>query len=584
MSDPLIRVVVSSTEVSAARKKTEQGILRSHNFTVCQHDYTLMHTLRLLSVTLFLLFLWLCLCPVSAQAQVHIRHVYLKKSDVFDSSHTDWFFGARLLNSLHTLTKTHVIEDELLFAEGDEFFEEDLEETARNLRRRNVFSRVDVRWQDVAKDSVDVVVSTQDKWSTLGEILYGSGGGALNYGAALREENFLGEGINTGVSGLYRTENDLGWQGQWYMQYRRFLRSDFNLFASLLSNKVRTVQNLVIDHPFQTLATRSAYGISVLNSFGDDFLYTSGAAPKLLPYHLRRVTAHFARATIDRDRYFWSVLVSAEDVQRLSDTYRQAFDNSGRVLFSLGSLKQEFVKSVRIDGYETRDVAVGAWGQAVFGYLFPMRSGGDRLTYIGARAEQSALMLDNKLYLYGSAEASSGFSGSEGRYTYVESSGIGHYHISPDMLLTARFLQQTSWNWSAFRQLVLDNDMGLRGYVLNGMAGDNRFLANAEVRFFPSVDLWILRFGAAAFYDGGMVWNQSQNFLQQRFRNTIGLGLRIFNTKLTGSAAILRIDFAYNVDERRWAGIIITSDQLFSAFGSHNFTLPFLGGSKIDSE
>lgn len=520
----------------------------------------------------------------SLEAQVYVRSVTIKRMDVFDSSTTDWFFGARLLNSLHTRTRSHVVEDELLFAEGDEFFDEDLEETARNLRRRNVFSRVDVTSRDVARDSVDVFITTQDKWSTLGEILYGSGGGALNYGAALREENFLGEGINTGVSALYRTENDLGWQGQGYVWYRRFLRTDFNLFASVLSNRVRTVQNFTLDHPFQTLDTRTAYGITVVNSFGDDFLYASGSAPKLLPYHLRRVTAHFARATIDRDRYFWSVLASAEDVHRLSDTYRQAFDNSGRVLFSLGSLRQEFVKSERIDGYETRDVAVGAWGQAVFGYLLPLRSGGERLAYVGARAEQSALMLDDRLYLYGAAEASSGFAGSEGRYTYVESSGIGHYRVSKDVLVTARFLQQTAWNWTAFRQLVLDNDMGLRGYVLNGMAGDNRFLANAEVRFFPTVDLWILRFGAAAFYDGGMVWNQSQNFLQQRFRNAIGVGLRIFNTKLTGSAAILRIDFAYNVDERRWAGIIITSDQLFSAFGSHNFTLPFLGGSKIDGE
>ncbi|MFM8473004.1 MAG: hypothetical protein ACKOBV_05730 [Candidatus Kapaibacterium sp.] len=524
------------------------------------------------------------LCSEAVEAQVYVRSVKVRRLDVFDSSGTDWFFGARLLNALHTRTRSHVIEDELLFGEGDEFFEEDLEETARNLRRRNVFARVDVSAREVAPDSVDVDIRTQDKWSTLGEVLYGTGGGVVNYGAALREENFLGEGINTGVSALYRTENELGWQGQGYVWYRRFLRSDFNLFASVLSNRIRTVQSLSLDHPFQTLDTRSAYGVSVSNSFGDDFLYAPGSTPKLLPYHLRRITAHFARATIDKDRYFWSVLVSAEDVRRLSDTYRQAFDNSGRVLFSLGSLRQEFVKNERVDGYETRDVAVGAWGQAVFGYLFPMKAGGERLTYVGARAEQSALMLGDRLYLYGAAEASSGFSGSEGRYTYVESSGIGHYRVNRDVLVTARFLQQTAWNWTAFRQLVLDNDMGLRGYVVNGMAGDNRFLANAEVRFFPSVDLWIFRLGAAAFYDGGMVWNQSQDFLRQRFRNAVGLGLRVFNTKLTGSAAVLRIDVAYNVDERRWAGIIITSDQLFSAFGSHTFTLPFLGGSKIDGE
>ena len=242
------------------------------------------------------------------------------------------------------------------------------------------------------------------------------------------------------------------------------------------------------------------------------------------------------------------------------------------------------MQSERIDGYEVRDVAVGAWGQAVFGYLFPMKSGGERLVYVGARAEQSTLVYDNSLYLFGAVEASSAFSGSDGKYTYVESMGTAHYRVSPTSLITARFLQQTAWNWSAFRQLVLDNDMGLRGYVLNGRSGENRFLFNTEFRVFPDLELWILRLGAAAFYDCGTVWNQAQDLRTARFRNSAGIGLRIFNTKLTGSAAILRIDFAYNMDEKRWAGIIISSDQLFSAFGTHTYKAPYLGGTAIDTE
>ncbi len=525
----------------------------------------------------------LALLNSKCEAQRYIRHIYFEKLDVFDSTQKDWFFAARTINALHTVTRDYVIEDELLFHEGDELDDEVLDETERNLRRTQLFTRVVIRIENVNRDSVDVVINTQDKWSTMGELLFGTGGGATNYGASLREENIAGSGILLGGYALHRNENSIGWQGFATLNSRRVLRTPVAFSAQILSNRLRTIETLSFDKAFITLSTRSAFSLNVLNSYGDDFLYNDGQSPQQLPYHTRRISGWFARSAGNRDRYYWSVLASLDDVQRLAPQYRQAFDNSGRVLFSLGSLRQEFVQSRLVDGYETKDVAVGAWGQAVLGYIFPQK-GGERLYYVGARAEQSGFFADSALYLFGAIEASSAFAGSEGRYTYLESSGQGHFHISRSLMLTTRFRQQTAWNWYAFRQLILDNDAGLRGYTLNQLSGENRFITNTELRWFPQIDVWILRLGGAIFYDGGMVWNQAQNLVDTRMRHSAGIGLRIFNTKTSGSAAVIRIDFAYNFDERRFAGIIFTSDQLFSAFGSHNFKAPYLGGTVIDEE
>ncbi len=554
-----------------------------HCFDFCLN----LSLLRLVfaSMKRFLLLFAVVLMSFNTQAlraQRTIRHISFEKKDVFDTTQNDWFFAAGLFNTLHTTTRDYVIEDELLFQEGDELDDDVLDETERNLRRTGLFTAVRITTTDVGEDQVDVVVHTQDKWSTMGAVLFGTGGGATQYGGSLSEENLAGTGILLGGQALHRSENNIGWQGYVNVTARRLARTNETLQLQIQSNRLRTDQLLSLDLPYRTLHSPLAFDVSVQNSYGDDFYYNDGAAPKLLPFHVRKGSAWISGATTEGDRYYWSALLSIEDVHRLSSEFRQAYDNSGKILFSLGSLRQSFAAMPLVDSYDQRDLTTGAWGQATFGYIFPMNGDGERLVYVGARAEESGRFRNNTLYLYGMAEAASAFSYSSGRYTSVESVGLGHYFLTPGIVLTARMHQQTVWNWNAFHQLILDNDMGLRGYPLNQLSGDNRLLSNIELRFFPHWDLWIFHLGAAAFFDGGFVWNQGTDLSLVHMHNAVGLGLRFYNSKVSGPAGILRIDFAYNLDDKKWAGIIFSSDQLFSAFGSHTFRPPSLSGTTID--
>ena len=93
----------------------------------------------------------------------------------------EWFFGANLMNSLHVLTKSYLIEDELLFKTGDPIDEDLIDETERNLRETGLFTNVDIILEPRDDYDYDVYVITQDKWSSDPNILFGTGGKQTNY-------------------------------------------------------------------------------------------------------------------------------------------------------------------------------------------------------------------------------------------------------------------------------------------------------------------------------------------------------------------------------------------------------------------
>ncbi len=538
--------------------------------------------LRLLLVSTAVFFLLQSPLP----AQPVIRAVWLDQRDIFDSTAGEWFFAAPLVNALHTTTRPWVIADELLFGAGDLLDTALLYESERNLRRTGLFSRVAMIVDTVAADTVEVTVLTQDFWSTSGAVLVGSGGGASSLGAEVEEFNLAGTGSRLGLEMLYRTENQIGWQAATTLTWRRLARSEVSLSGMLFANRYRTVQQLSLLQPYRTLRTPIAWSISGLNYFGSDFYYQRGTGRyELLPFHLRRASGWFSIGTTDQneDRLFATLLLSLENVRRIAPEYRQAGDNSARVLLSLGSLRQRFRRISGLDGYLVEDLAVGAWGAATIGYFLPMNSDGEQLFYIGGEAEQSGFLADDRAYLFGRISAGSGFQRGQARYTAIESYGLGHWRLSAASLLVARFWQQTVWNWSAFRQLVLDNDAGLRSYALNQLVGDNRFLYNVELRALPSWRLWIFGISGVAFLDGGTVWMQGAAFSRSRFHHAVGIGIRLHNLKWQEEGGILRLDIAYNLDTRR-IGIVFSSNQLFSAVRSHLFALPTFYGSAIDTE
>lgn len=518
----------------------------------------------------------------SLYAQVSVRKIYLKRKEVFDSSGQDWFFAGNLANSFHTLTKKYVIDDEILFEQGEELYNDDAEETERNLRSSGLFSSVTVQVDTIDDRTADITITTQDIWSTNLFPVFNVGGGISSLGGFFREINFAGTGSSVMAQALYRTENSIGWDGILTGTYRRVLRSEINFSFALSAHRYRTVQQFSLFQPFRTLSSPLSFGISATNSFGSDFVYSSTAVPQRTPYHVRRAESWISLGMQRKDRLFFSAYIALEDVQRVSPTLRQPYDNSGKILLGFSSLQQKFAKTLKLNGYETEDMAYGGWGTAIIGRIFPIGSQGEGVYYVGGQIQQSVGI--GKGYLFGQLTGSSGFERGNPRYTYQEFSGVGHYRFSENFLIASRLRQQTVWNWNAFRQLILDNDAGLRGYAANTLEGANRIIANTELRVYPQTDLWIFKLSGVVFHDIGTIWKQSDQIFNMRFYNAIGGGIRIHNTKASGAEAIIRIDVAYNAHDNSFGGIILSTGQLFSIFGTHTFKLPEVYGMTIDSE
>jgi hypothetical protein len=531
------------------------------------------------------LFLLCALAPAITQAGDDprvIRRVYIDRRDIFDPSTNDWFFAGSLVNALHTTTRFDVVEDELLFASGDDLDTAVLQETERNLRRIGVFASVQITTRDVGSDSVDVIVQTQDRLSLRPAVLLGTGGGITNVGGKVEEINLFGNGTQAMVYGLYRTENAIGWEGMAQLTQRRLFGSEINLIGALRANRIRTDQMVQVTQPYRTMSTPWAFSIGVWNAFGSDFDYRSDPAQRnLLPFYDREVVGWLSQASGERDRLFTSVSVRLSDVQRVVPSSRQAFDNTGHVLVAFSSITQSYHRSRFLDGYETEDVPEGAWGSAIIGRVFSLGNGGQTFWYLGGQAEQSRYV-SPALYLHGRIQAGTGFGDRRARYTYLEINGLGHLKFSEHFVATARIRSQTAWNWTAFRQLVLDFETGLRGYVANGISGENRIFTNSELRWFPGWKTWILGWSAVAFYDNGTVWAQGDRLSSTRFHHAVGLGLRIHNLKAAGDDAVFRFDLAYNMDTGKIAGLIFNINQAFSAFSSHKYRAPDVLGRDID--
>jgi len=533
----------------------------------------------------------LLLSAVGIRAQT-IRNIFINRHNVFDSTQRDWFFGAPLANALHSVTRTYLIEDELLLFEGDEADSILLLETERNLRRTGLFSSVNVQTIGAGSDdpdSVDIIIETRDRWSLLPALLVGTGGGISNLGAKLTEENLLGTGTQCTAQALHRTENDIGWEGMVHVAQRRLFRSEFALEALVQANAVRTDQMLTIAKAYRTTQTPWAGGVQVARSFGALFSYADTVGFRQLPFSENTASAWISQSYGTDDLLFVTGALTLNNASRNSPGIRQAFDNTGSLLVSFSSLSALYSRNHFLNGYETEDVAEGGWGNVTLGRVFSLGNGGQTMWYIGGEARKSLYVMPS-LYADGLVQGGSGFgrvpegqvAGSRALYTFVGVQGIGHWRASDNLVLTARVLAQASWNWNAYRQLVLDFESGLRGYSANAFAGDNRMISNVELRWFPQWTVWIAGISGVAFYDAGTVWNQGTPLTSARFHNSVGIGVRLHNLKASGNDAIFRFDLAYNLDEHRFGGLIFTTNQLFSAFGTLIFSTPQLYGSVND--
>lgn len=149
-------------------------------------------------------------CPRGRIAAVHVdNHSIFDLDDPELSSELRWAYG--LANTLHMRTRRDLIRGELLFSEGECYDPLLLRESERLLRGYAFIARAEVVPLPQPDGDVEVLVDTQDEWTTKLDIRLVFDDGFEFRGIDVTEENFLGRGMTLGVFFLERDETrDVG--------------------------------------------------------------------------------------------------------------------------------------------------------------------------------------------------------------------------------------------------------------------------------------------------------------------------------------------------------------------------------------
>lgn len=458
----------------------------------------------------------------------------------------------RWANKVHVKTHPSVIEDVLLFHEGDEFDPRLLEESARLLRARAGIAEAVVLPSAYHEETntVDVLVRTRDAWSLSLDLKFGRSGGENDYGLGLEEKNLLGTGKKLVFShkrDVDRAQNILGYGDE------NVFGSRVRLDASYADTSDGLRKELNAGRPFFALDTHWSLTGDVIDERRVDQMYDLGETVDEFEHRVNGLSVEggISRGLVGGRVRRWLVgLTYAEDrfgpsrdqpqplllpadrklvypwigVQIIADDYRELeeLNDMGRtedvhlglaLTGSVGYTSTGFGADrdawlLRVDARKGWEPRGGQLLLASAGASTRAEHGGLQNTIVSASTRYYRRNFGNKLFL-----------------------------VSADATTTNRLDTE--------QQVLVGGDSGLRGYPLRYQSGTKRAVLTLEERFFTEWYPWHLaRVGYAAFFDAGRTWGRDPRgkpSLGPLY--DVGFGLRLSSPRSSGGS-IVHIDLA----------------------------------------
>jgi len=525
----------------------------------------------------------------TACAQGQITDVFVDNHSIWDADQLEGlgFFGNvyRLANALHVKTREDFIRRELLFTEGDCFDPLLIEESGRILRAYGFLARADVFAVERPDGSKQVVVDTQDEWTTKVNVGVSFDDGIDIESLSLTEENLAGEGVLGSVFLRQRKERrDVGGQ----LQLPRLLGSRTDVGLSAGRTRVGSFAEESVAYPFVGEVGRFAFRQSFARR-DDLFPYaTAGELGEyshlLLPLRDERLEASVAGRLgrpgnltllgmgVSREKVGYPAFPGGLEVARESNfgNAEPAPDGSGdaltdqvharsatRVNVFIGQRNLRFRRASGLDNLNgIQDIQLGTEVGLTLGRSVDVLSGGgddandlfSRLQLFAGHAAGSSY-----LFLKGAIEGRQVLSGPEevqgwrdilgevDLLAYLRSRGM------PGHTFVARISGAGGWSMTVPFQLTLGGREALRGLRDEDFPGARRLLATLEDRIFlrwPVPD--VIDLGLTVFAESGRVWAGQVPFgMNSRWKGPVGVGLRVGFPE--GTRGVARFDVAVPV-------------------------------------
>lgn len=507
-----------------------------------------------------------------------IGSISVERYNIFKQAEARENFVAGIANSLHRMTEEEVIRNEILFSSGERYDHDLVKETERNLRALSFISDVWIRHDTLRDSTINLTVQTRDKWTLSISPAYQQGGGLRNMSFTVKDDNFIGRG--QGISMGYNYRSDRGYPHAIEMMFsdRRMFGSRWGTRVEYRNSEELSAQYISIDHPYYSDEAVWAAGAFVGTSRTRLRFYQDGV--KAYEKDLRSESQSVTYSVSVGDRIKFRPAIGYIRVRSEGATNRP-FDNLDLFSISLNLLRRTFHERMFLDAHgRIEDVPTGVQTGVTVGKRFPDGRQGQPPYYIQGNLHHSFFPAD--FYYLSQKTSFSTYWGQEGiQDGTLRSELLQHVQLIHRQLLTARVASTIGFHWSKDRQLHLGSHNGLRGYPTFAFSGNRRIVYNVEHRYFSSIEAWIFRLGTTLFWDGGLAWNESDKLRDQKFHQSVGMGLRIDNTKQKGTG-IIRIDLAYNLDQKQLSEIMISANVYFSAFEEMNFVFPTMTGAEVE--
>ena len=488
------------------------------------------------------------------QQGARIGEVRFDERDLFDAeAHDEDTALSRLGNRLHITTRQSTIEDQLLFKSGDPYRPALLEESARILRDARYLRDAVIRPVAFHDGVVDVEVTTQDVWTFNPGISFGRKGGANTGGVEFEELNFLGTGTQMGIGFVRGVDRDSK-----YIKYRdRQLGSSWwDLGTTYSDNSDGRLAALTLDHPFYSLDSRWAGGVSLLDDQRTDSRYDLGEVVDQFATLQKHATIYWGQS--GGLRHDWVRRVTAgftvDDfafgaVSDIAPTLLPADRRLAYPWVGVEWVEDAYFTARNRDQIEkTEDYSLGWRIRAQLGYAATaLGSDRDAMIMSGSLSKGMSLSVRQSLNLLFDTSARLEDGSVAGG---LFSAGTRYYfRQSPRRTLVLDLSATAGANLDADQQILLGGDNGLRGYPLRYQAGEGRWLFTAEQRWFTNwYPFQLFNVGAAVFYDMGATWGRDPlGTPSLGLLRDVGFGLRLGSAR-SALGNVLHIDVAYPLD------------------------------------
>lgn len=459
------------------------------------------------------------------------------------------------VNKLHFLTKERVIRQELLFKEGDIFDEKLLEESERNLRYLNFLGRVKI--EEVKRDHgrVDILVKTQDQWSTTLNLSAQAVGEHYSLEAYFEEHNLLGWGKNLILGYLKTTEGE----------HRQLSLVDGNIMGThllfqtdIFKRSDGHLYNFFFSRPFYSLEVKSAFGIQYMDEVGKINYYQEGKV--VFSYQKKNNSLNLELDKSSGKEWkkilggFYQSENTLNSFYSISDSLKYTeFLPENRELQHFGPLFKlwhpEFKKLTYLENFgRIEDVDLGWHIQGKWG-LNLNKPFSKKRTDIASFRFLFPLDLRRNRYLFLSHLTKGELKNQRWEKILSQSETRFYWRTPYWQTLVFRALTISALRHEKGYQLVVGGDNGLRGFEKYRFPGKKALIFNFEDRLFSPWKILTVALGGILFADGGYVWEEK--LAGEKLHADVGIGLLFGFTKSYGWR-VVRLDFAKSLETNDW--------------------------------